>query len=82
MRDPRGWHHCRKVARDVRKRREPEREQYAIGSHDRAVVERCRETTVCVVESRHLPGPRFDAFHLFEPLRVLEIETERERLGF
>ena len=77
---PVSGHQRRKLVRDAGKRQETERQEDAVRPHHRAVVQGRRETTVALIQSRNPRRPRTDVLHPFEPLGVLQVEVQRERL--
>ncbi len=80
MRAPVSGYQCRNSSGMWANDANPEREENAVRRHHRVIVERRGETTVALIESRDLHGPRADALQLFKPLGVLKVEIQRERL--
>src|SRR5262249_44277631 len=75
-----GREQCCQFVGDVGKRSETGGEQHPVRRQYGTIVQARLETAVALVESRDTQRSRMDVVHLLEPLGVLQVEVERERL--
>lgn len=71
---------CSKLRRDVGEWCEPEGEQDTIGRDCIPILEGCNETTVMPIESCDVQRMGVDALHHLEPVGILQVEFQGERL--